>query len=160
MLAMFLLNVLLAIIWAMLTGAVHIGTLLVGFLIGYAILGVVGPALGFGSSDYGRKAYRWVGFGFYFLRILIEANVQVAWELITPGYQMTPRILRIPVDDMTELQTTFFANTITLTPGTLSIDLSRDRRWLYVHSMYAADRASAERDLLRLKERVLEGLFR
>jgi multicomponent Na+:H+ antiporter subunit E len=49
---------------------------------------------------------------------------------------MRPGIIAIPLDARTDLEITLLANLITLTPGTLSLDVSADRRVLYVHVMY------------------------
>ena len=95
-------------------------------------------------------------FAFVFLYELILANLRVAWEVITPGYSMQAGIVRVPTDCQTEWEMMFLANTITMTPGTLSLEVDTDTRDLYVHTLYVADRDefiadvhSIERVLLR-----------
>jgi multicomponent Na+:H+ antiporter subunit E len=100
-----------------------------------------------------------LSFTIYFLRILVIANLQVAREILTPGFQMSPRLLRYDVSDLTDVQTTFLANTITLTPGTLSVDVSEEADFLYVHCMYARDRDSILAELDELKDRILKEVF-
>ena len=63
--------------------------------------------------------------------------------MVTPGLSMTPRIIRYPVSGLSPIELTTLANAISLTPGTLSIDVSPDDEWLYVHAMYAEDRISS-----------------
>jgi multicomponent Na+:H+ antiporter subunit E len=83
---------------------------------------------------------RTISFVFFFLYELIKANVQVAYDVITPKFYMTPGIVRVPLDATSDLEITLLANLISLTPGTLSLDVSEDRKVLYVHSMYIADK--------------------
>ncbi len=56
--------------------------------------------------------------------------------MITPKFFMKPGIIRIPLEAKTDLEITLLANLITLTPGTLSLDVSDDKKVLYVHAMY------------------------
>ena len=106
------------------------------------------------------KLGRLVRFGGYFLYVLTKANFQIAWEVITPGLSQTPRILRYPVAHLSDTQLTILANCITLTPGTLVVDASNDNDWLYVHSMYAADRAAAVTELAKLDRRLTRDVFK
>ncbi|MDX1683104.1 MAG: Na+/H+ antiporter subunit E, partial [Phycisphaeraceae bacterium] len=112
-----------------------------------------------GRHHYGRKLLGLVRFFFYFVRILVVANLQVAREVLTPGFQMNPRIIAYPVDDLTDVQITTLASAITLTPGTLSVDVSDDGRVLYVHAMYARDRAAAFREIDQLRNRLMREVF-
>ncbi|MFA9432435.1 Na+/H+ antiporter subunit E [Egicoccus sp. AB-alg2] len=91
-----------------------------------------------------------------FLWALLVSNVRVAWEVLTPGFGMTPAIVRVPTSTRTDWETTLLANMITMTPGTLSIEIDEDTRDLYVHTLYyegreafLADIASLERTLLK-----------
>jgi multicomponent Na+:H+ antiporter subunit E len=69
-------------------------------------------------------------------------------------------VLAIPLDAVTDLEITAFANLISLTPGTLSLDVSTDRRVLFIHAMYAGDADQTRRDIKQGLERRLLGLVR
>jgi multicomponent Na+:H+ antiporter subunit E len=150
-------NAALALIWAAGTGTLTLLNLGFGFLIGYAVLwllrGVVGP-----TPYFGRWA-RAIGFAAYFLRALIVANLRVAYDVITPGHRMRPGVIAIPLEVTTDAEITVLANIISLTPGTLSLDVSRDRRILYLHAMFIHDRAALEREIKEGFERRLLELF-
>lgn len=95
-------------------------------------------------------------FAFVFLYELVLANLRVAWEAVTPGYSMQAGIVRVPTDCQTEWEMMFLANTLTMTPGTLSLEVDTTTRDLYVHTLYVTDRDqfiadvhSIERVLLR-----------
>lgn len=93
----------------------------------------------------------------YFLWEVILSNLRVIQEVLSPRFRMRPGILAVSLDSQTDLEIALFANMITLTPGTLSVHVSRDRRVLYVHSMYAADPEAAKRELkASFERRVLE----
>ena len=59
--------------------------------------------------------------------------------IITPKHRMKPSIIAVPLSAEKDFEITILANLITLTPGTLSLDVSSDKKVLYVHSMYASD---------------------
>ena len=156
-LSLLAINILLAIMWMLLWGAFDIYFLAVGFLLGYLLLGLISRTME--GPDYGTKGWKLLSFTIYFIRILVKANLQVAWEIITPGYAMQPRFIRYSVAGMTPMQITSLANAITLTPGTLSVDLAPDAKYLYVHCMYAKDRDAAFSGLNELRDRIMTEVF-
>jgi multicomponent Na+:H+ antiporter subunit E len=91
--------------------------------------------------------------------VLIVANLQIAWEILTPRHNVSPRIVRFDVAGMTPLQRAVMVNLINLTPGTLVVGISRDETTFYVHCMYASDRTAAINDLIYLKTRLLTEVF-
>ena len=90
-----------------------------------------------------------------FIYELIVANVQVAYEVITPGLKMTPGIIMVPLDVKSDLAITLLANMISLTPGTLSIDVSNDKKVLFVHAMYIRNREDFIRSIKNGFERMV-----
>ena len=93
----FLWNLLLAFVWATMTGQFTLGNVMVGFVLGYAILGfaqrIVGP------SRYFLRVRQLVGFALYYLRELVWANLRVAHDVATPSYSMRPAIVAIPASE-------------------------------------------------------------
>lgn len=151
----FLTNLLLTFIWVALTGGFTFANIFFGFLLSYFVLYII--TRGSGRARYFRMVPRIIAFVFYFLYELIRANLQVAWEIITPKLYMTPGIVGVPLDVTSDSQITFLANLITLTPGTLSLDVSEDKKVLYVYSMYIKDRESFIRGIKNgFEKRILE----
>ncbi len=150
----FWLNIGLALVWVTLTGAFGPINLAFGFVLGYLTLRLAERVLG--PSTYFSKMRRGSSFVLFFLWELLTANLRVAIDVLTPRARMQPRILAVPLDALTDTEITFFANALSLTPGTLSLDVSTDRRVLYIHAMYAAD-AEATRRAIKdgLERRVL-----
>lgn len=134
----FLLNVMLTLIWVALTGAFTYINLIIGFIISYFVLWVISR----NSEDkrYFTIAFKIIGFFFYFLYELLKANVQVAYEVGTFHFHMKPGIVKIELEAKTDLEITLLSNLISLTPGTLVIDVSDDRKVMYIHGMYLEDK--------------------
>lgn len=151
----FLSNILLTFIWVALTGNFTFGNTLFGFILSFFILKMI--TRGRREAKYFRIVPKVIAFIFFFLYELVKANLQVAYEVMTPNYNMTPGIIKIPLDAETDLEITFLANMISLTPGTLSIDVSTDKKVLYVHSMYIKDKENFIRSIKNgFEKRLLE----
>ena len=148
-------NVVLAFFWAMATGDLSIPSLVTGFLIGFAVLFAGRRVIG--SQIYTDKAGKLFLLIIHFLRDLVVANLKVAYDVVTPTHHMRPGVLAIPLDCTTDGEITLLANMITLTPGTLALDVSEDRRTLYIHSTYTPD-AELMRNSIKngVERRILE----
>ncbi|MCH7403513.1 Na+/H+ antiporter subunit E [Belliella kenyensis] len=134
----FLSNLLLSLIWVAITGAFTVENFLFGFALSFFLLWV--SATDRRDNKYFNRIPKLVSFIFFFLYELIKANIQVAYDVITPRHYMEPGIVKIPLDAESDLEITLLANLITLTPGTCSLDVSEDRKVLYVHAMYIKDK--------------------
>lgn len=149
---------LLSILWMCMTEAFTLANLMIGFGIGYAILYVSQHVLG--VSGFIAKLPRFVAFAGFFAWELLRANFRVAHDVLTPTYYMRPGILAIPLDAETDLEITSLANLISLTPGTLSLDISTDRRVLYIYTMFTDDRETLVRDIKEELEKPILELLR
>ncbi len=134
----FLSNILLTFIWVALTGSFAFLNFLFGFVLSFLILWVI--TIGRGESKYFKILPKTIAFIFFFLYELIKANLQVAYDVVTPKFYMQPGIVKVPLDAKSDLEITLLANLISLTPGTLSLDVSNDKKVLYVHAMYVSDK--------------------
>jgi len=153
----FLFNIALTLLWMMLNR----DTSLLNGVLGFA-LGAIVVEMGLRAADKGRYISRlWalVCFAVYFLYILVKANLDVAWEIITPGFFMKPRMIRYDVTGLSAIQVTTLANAITLTPGTLSADVNDAGDTLYIHAMYAEKKSDAIKDLDELRDKLLRLVF-
>ncbi|MEM1098267.1 MAG: Na+/H+ antiporter subunit E [Planctomycetota bacterium] len=153
----FLLNVFLSVVYCALLGRVTFLDFVSGFAIGFVIISLINRVTG--NNQYLGRIWSVLRFGTYFLAILVKANAQVAWEVITPGLAFRPRVVRYPVPELDDVQITVLANAITLTPGTLSADIDEASRTLYVHCMWGGDRDEAIADLDNLRDRLLREVF-
>jgi multicomponent Na+:H+ antiporter subunit E len=134
---MFLLNILLALSWMALTGQFSPTNFLEGFVLGYLMLWLVQRTLG--ASTYFSKVRQVLSFVAFFAAELLLANLRVAYSVLAPHKSLRPGVVAIPLDVETDMEITLLVNLITLTPGTLSLDVSADRQVLYVHTLYVDD---------------------
>ena len=151
----FLSNILLTFIWVAITGDFAFLNYVFGFILSFIILYVI--TKGSGDAKYFKIIPKLIAFIFFFLWELLKANLQVAYDVVTPKFYMTPGIVRVPLEAETNLEITLLANLITLTPGTLSLDVSDDRKVLYVHAMYLSDKQAFIDDIKNgFEKRLLE----
>jgi len=151
---MLLLNLLLALAWMALTGQFDPVNFAAGFVIGYLLLRLVrrpGEPLA-----YFRKAMLVVRFAGFFLWELVLANVRVALAVLSPKPKLTPAVVAIPLEARSDIAVTLLANLITLTPGSLALDVSSDRAVMYVHTMHAEDIDQVRVEIKNLESRGLE----
>ena len=152
---MFLWNILLALVWTLMNGRVSLANLLVGFVLAYfALMLFHGKA---DSSNYFKKVRQILAFFLWFFKELIVSNLQVAHDVVTPTHYSRPGTLAIPLNAKTPDEITLLANVISLTPGTLSLDVSEDRKTLYIHAMFIDDPEKLRRAIKEgLEKRLLE----
>jgi multicomponent Na+:H+ antiporter subunit E len=111
-----------------------------------------------------REAGRYVYFLWYvpvFAWECFKANLDVAYRVSHPGMPIKPGIVKVKTKLKTETGITFLANSITLTPGTLSVDVDRENGFLYVHwiNVTAVDVEGATDRIVRRFENVLGKIF-
>lgn len=153
----FVINLVLAIVWAALFSSFTLPSLAAGFALGYGILWVLQPL--FEGSRYRRKLTDLIRLILFFLWDLLVSSLQVTWDVITPVQKSRPGIIAVPIDAETDIEITTLANLVSLTPGTLSLDLSSDRKTLYVHAMFVENPDDLRRDIKDgMERRVLEAL--
>ncbi|KIT16477.1 Na+/H+ antiporter subunit E [Jannaschia aquimarina] len=145
--SLFLLNLLLAVAWAALTGSFTLAGLAIGFLIGFGALALVSPLFEDRGGGYFLRVYRWVKLLLLFLWELVVSSVSVAWDVLTPRHRARPGIIAVPLKAEGEAEVLLVTNLISLTPGTLSLDVTEDCRTLYVHAMFADDPAAIRKQI-------------
>jgi multicomponent Na+:H+ antiporter subunit E len=109
----------------------------------------------FYHRSYFHKLPKAFNFIMFFLKELVVANLMVAYDILTPNYRMKPTVIALPLDAKTDMEITLLSGIITLTPGSLSIDVSADRKVLYVHTLYVT-----HNDLELTKEKIKYGFER
>jgi len=148
-------NVLLALVWLALSGSFSGWNLLFGFVLSYGILAVLErniPAL----RGYPQRLSHVAIFLFFFIQEMIRANLRVAFDILTPTVHMQPGVIALELEAKTEFEIMLVANFISLTPGTLSLDVSDDHRMLFIHAMFAQDEAALYASLKTIERRLLD----
>ncbi len=152
---LFLSNIILALLWALLSGDISQFSLITGFVLGYLVLCMM--ATQSSEKSYFRKVRQTVEFALVFLRELAVSTWRVAYDILTPTHYMKPGVIAFPLEAKSDAEITLLANVITLTPGTLSLDVSEDRKTLYIHAMYIDDPDELRREIKEgLEKKLLE----
>jgi len=154
---LFILNVFLAVSWASLIGSFTLANCVIGFTVGYVALWIVSPF--YRERTDLRSVIRVIRLLLLFLYELVVSSLQVVWDVITPSHLSRPGVIAMPLDAKRDEEILLVANLISLTPGTLSLDVSEDRSTLYVHGMFIDDPDALRRELKEGMERsVMEAM--
>ena len=154
----FFMNIVLALSWGALTGNFKPANLLIGFVLGYGALFIIRRALE--PSDYFVKVRQVIRFVLFFLWELILANLRVAYDVLTPGFHMQPRVIGIPLEARTDAEIMALTYFINLTPGSVVLDISTDRSTMFIHAMYAPNADATRREIKEGGERRILRLMR
>jgi len=153
----FALNTILAFGWAALVGQFTLASLLIGFGVGYFTLWVARPL--FGDTTYFERVWRVLRLAVLFVYELVISSLRVVWDVVTPSHLSRPGIIAMPLDAKGEGEILLVASLISLTPGSLSLDVSADRKTLYVHAMFVDDPEAVRQGLKQgMERRVIEAM--
>ncbi len=147
----------LALLWVALQGKATWANLVGGFVLALVIL------YGLLPEYRKRKAVGWrfipsLRLLMAFLKDLLLANVTLLAEILGRNQKACPGILEIPLDLPSDSVIATFANYVTLTPGTLSLHVSDDKKSLFIHSMFASveNEEAIRQDIYRIQRLVRE----
>jgi len=150
--------VLLGLIWVALTGDLSVGSVAFGLLLGWVVLRVARP-LGPYPIFAKVRPLKVVGLLLFLGWEIVVANLKVVAAVLGPRRLLRPALVAVPLDAKTDDQIAVLSNLISLTPGTLSLDVSPDRRTLYVHAMSTSSADDLRREIKEgFERRVLEAL--
>ena len=152
-----LLNVLLAIAWAALTGSFQPVDFLFGFGLGYLVLWMA-TRLG-KPAPYFKQIPRLFDLVIFFLADVVRANIRMATIILSPRMNLRPAVVAVPLILDHDGAIVLLANMMTLTPGTLSLDISTDRKMLYIHTVWLDDVVRFRKQVVEGYERRLKELF-
>ncbi len=154
----FAINLVLALIWAALTADFSALSLLTGFVVGFVALALVQPLIG-GDAAYFRRFFRAIRLFLFFYWELVVSSVQVARDVLAIRPRMQPKIVEMPLDVKSDFQILLVTNLISLTPGTLSLDVKPDRSCALIHAMFADDPDAVVDSLKSGMERMVKEAF-
>ena len=154
-----LLTLILTIVWTMLQNKVSSGMVVFGIILGIII--PWGTAAWWPDTP---KAFRWgrmIPYSFLVIWDIIVANIEVAWIVLTvPNSKLKPAWIVIPLELRQPEAITILAGTITLTPGTVSADLSDEGHSLLVHVLHTDDPDGVRDEIKNRYERRLKEIFK
>lgn len=145
------LNLFISLLWPILNSDYTLRNLLIGFAFGFVLMSIV-------QRKYGLYTFRAVRFGVYVLWAILHSNLRLAAKVLTGAVGMQtslrPGIVAVPLDLTNQFDITVLATVITLTPGTLSVDLGEDvsgQLWPYGEAEEDSIGMDAESSDFRIK---------
>ena len=152
-----LLSLLLWVVWLLLNNSLAAGHVLLGLVLAIAI-----PWLTYHFWNVQPDMHRpflMVRFVLMLLLDILVANLQVARRVLGPKAQLQPIFFEFPLSIQGDFPITLLASTISLTPGTVSAQLSEDRRRLLIHALDVADPVAEVQRIQQRYERPLREIF-
>jgi multicomponent K+:H+ antiporter subunit E len=153
-----LLTLLLAVVWTLLQNDVSAGMIVFGVILGVII--PFGTSIWWPDRPSGFRIGKMVSYSFLVIWDIFVANVRVAWIVLTrPNDKLRPAWIEVPLDLRQPEAISVLAGTITLTPGTVSADLSDEGHSLLVHALDADDPDAVRDEIKDRYERRLKEIF-
>ncbi len=129
------------VLWSALWGSFTWANVLGGVAVAVGVLTLARlPETGLESRGAVRIRPLWaLWFLIYFAVKVMQSNVMLAWEVVTPRNSIKPGILALDLRDCSDAMVTLIANALTLTPGSLTIEVRRSPTTIYVHVLHLHD---------------------
>jgi multicomponent Na+:H+ antiporter subunit E len=150
-------NLVISLLWMAVAGMWSAGGLLLGLIIGAVLLSLLPGRRG--GLRYGVRLLRFLKLILVFLREFSLSVLRVARLVVSPKMKIEPRFFTFPLTITSDIEITLLANMITLTPGTLTVDVAEDRKSLMVHAIDCPDPEAARRDIANGFERLIREAF-
>lgn len=152
------LTLILAVVWVVLQNKVSAGMVVFGLILGIIIPRIT--ANWWPDRPQGFRLGKMVTYSFIVLWDIVVANLQVAWIVLSvPNSRLKPTWIVVPLALKHPEAITVLAGTITLTPGTVSADLSSEGNSLLVHVLHTDDPDAVRDDIKNRYERRLLEIF-
>jgi len=147
------LNALLALIWMMMSGDGSFVGFVVGYTIGFAFLYAFRRF--FGAPFYAKKVWASAKLLALFLKELVLSNLVVIQHILQPKLKVRPGVFAYETELRSDWEVTLLACLITLTPGTLTLEVSPDQGTLYIHAIDIEDADEMKRQIKGSFERAI-----
>ncbi|CDP51704.1 Na+/H+ antiporter subunit E [Paradevosia shaoguanensis] len=153
-------GLLLAIIWMAISGSFTLPNLVMGMAVGFIAMLLLRDRIG--GQRLSRRLMRILALALLFICELFVSAYKVAVLVLTPNIRahLKPGFIAYPLTAKSDREITLLANLITLTPGTLSVDVSEDRKTLYIHALEVEDRDALVRSIATGFERQVMEVFK
>jgi multicomponent Na+:H+ antiporter subunit E len=152
----FFLNLSLAFVWCLLQDELSLQQFIIGYLVGAGIMLFFIRV--FHEELYFRKVVVGLRLLIFFTKELLVANWAVVKQVLSPRLKVRAGIIAYPLELQDDILITLLANMITLTPGTLSVEVTPDRRFLFIHILNITDIEEEKRRIKDGFERYLQRL--
>ena len=152
-------SVMLSLAWSALLGEFSLGNILVGGALGYVLLRGL-AAGGVLPPRYRGKVPEVLSLGVYLFWQLLVANMRMTVDVLRWRTTIRPAVIGLPLDVTSDAEILLLAALINITPGSVALDVSEDRKTMYVHVMRVSSPDQARAEIKDGFERRVQRLFR
>ncbi|SMO40112.1 Na+/H+ ion antiporter subunit [Saccharicrinis carchari] len=100
------------------------------------------------------KLYYTISFILFYLIKLVEANLYIAYDILTPKLKVNPCFIKVPLTLKSDFGMLLFSNLLSMTPGSLSIDITHDKKNMWVHVLYQTSESDMLREFKSIQDKI------
>jgi len=145
--------ILLFLVWIGLTNSLDIQELIVGAIVAFVVARFFTPNREF---DLKLLAIKYIKFIPLFFKSLVQSNIEVAKIVLNPKLPINTGIVKLKTTLKSDSDKLILANAITLTPGTITIELDRDDLYVHVLDITNEDREILQQEIVNKLENGLK----
>lgn len=150
-------SVMLFVVWLLLNNSVSAGQMVLA-----AFFAITIPWLVKDMRDEHpkiRRPFLAIRYVLMVMKDIVVANIEVALLIIGPIKKLQPGFVAVPINMTSELGITVLASTVSLTPGTVSAEVSKDKNWLYIHALHLGDESALIDEIKSRYEAPIKEIF-
>ena len=103
-----------------------------------------------------KRAYNLLSFLVYYLVKLVQSNLYIAYDILTPRLHTNPGFVWVQLRTKSDLGILFYSNLLSMTPGTLSVDIAPDKDRILVHYLYKTTDEELIEQLEEIQNRIVK----
>jgi multicomponent Na+:H+ antiporter subunit E len=100
------------------------------------------------------KIFRMFEFVFFYIIQVVQANFELAYYILSPHLKVTPGIIKIPIKLKHTQAILLLANSISMTPGSFTLDITDDKKYIYVHFLFLSNEEAAINEITNLENKI------
>lgn len=103
-----------------------------------------------------KKTYYIIEFVMFYLFKLVQSNIYIAYDILTPSQKSSPGIMKLPLHIQSEIGLLLFTNLLSMTPGTLTVDVSQDKTEILVHVLYSKNEKEVLNEIDQIQQKIIK----
>lgn len=100
------------------------------------------------------KFYYIIAFILLYFSKLVEANLYIAYDILTPKLKINPGFIIVPLTLKSNFGMLLFSNLLSMTPGSISIDITQDRKAMWVHVLYQRAEEDMQKEFKEIQDKI------
>lgn len=101
-----------------------------------------------------KKTYYIVEFVLFYFFKLVQSNIYIAYDILTPNLKSSPGIMKVPLNISSDFGLLVFTNLLSMTPGTLTIDISKDKKEILIHVLYSKNKEAVMFEMGQVQQKI------